>query len=162
MWKIQYVGHWEGKVLYLESVFVFISLHEQDSMWESFKFCIVLHIYLLTAVYTYIYIFCFNFISFHCFACLVTNATQREERVIQGTCCCTLGQKHTVMWYLLSTIHNLEPTAVHNSSSVPVEIKGCVGVQCKQCTVIEFLIAEKFLPSTPNAISRQCMGINMM
>ena len=46
-----------GKVLYLESVFVFIFLREQDSMWESFKFFIVLHVNLVTAIYIYIYIY---------------------------------------------------------------------------------------------------------
>ena len=55
--KIQYVRPQERKVLYLESVFIFVFLCEQDSMWESFKCCIVLHIYLVTAICMYIYIF---------------------------------------------------------------------------------------------------------
>jgi hypothetical protein len=63
---------------------------------------------------------------------------------------------------ILSTIHNLEPTAVHSSGLVPVEIEGCVDVRCRQHAVIEFLTAEKFLSSSLNTICRQCMGINMM
>ena len=46
---------------------------------------------------------------------------------------------HALMWYLPSTICNFEPTAIHNSESMPVKREGCELMQFKQCTVIEFL-----------------------
>ena len=49
------------------------------------------------------------------------------------------------MWYLPSRIHNLEPTAIHNSSSVPVELEGCENVQFR-CAFTEFLTGEKIPP----------------
>jgi hypothetical protein len=55
------------------------------------------------------------------------------------------------MRYLSSTVHNLEPTAIHNSGSVPVEVEGCEYAQLKQCAVIEFLTAEKM-----SAIDSHC------
>jgi len=47
------------------------------------------------------------------------------------------------MWYLPSTICNLEPTAVHNSESVPVKMEGCEDMQFKQCAVTKFLTVNK-------------------
>jgi hypothetical protein len=44
------------------------------------------------------------------------------------------------------TICNLEPTAIHNSGSVPVKIKGCEDVRFKKCAIIELLTAEKIPP----------------
>jgi len=41
---------------------------------------------------------------------------------------------------------NLEPTAIHYSSSVPVETEDCKDVQFKQHAVTEFLSAEKIPP----------------
>ena len=43
----------------------------------------------------------------------------------------------------VSPPHNLKPTVVHYSSSVPVEMEGCEDVQCG---VIEFLSVEKNSP----------------
>ena len=48
-----------------------------------------------------------------------------------------------VTWYLPSTLSNLEPTAIHNSSSVQ---EGCEDTRFKQRAVIEFLTAEKISP----------------
>jgi hypothetical protein len=42
---------------------------------------------------------------------------------------------------LSSTVHNLEPTTISNSGSVPVELEGCEDVQFKHCAIIEFLTA---------------------
>jgi len=50
------------------------------------------------------------------------------------------------MRYLSSTVHNLEPIAIHNSSLVPVKMQGCEDTRLKQCAVIEFLTAEKIPP----------------
>jgi hypothetical protein len=47
------------------------------------------------------------------------------------------------MWYLYSTTHNLEPTAIHNSGLVPVEMEGCEDVRFKQRAVTECLIVAK-------------------
>jgi hypothetical protein len=57
------------------------------------------------------------------------------------------NQFHVVTWYLPSTIRNLEPTAVHNSGSLPVKMEDCQEVWFEQHAVIEFLIAEKFFLS---------------
>jgi len=46
---------------------------------------------------------------------------------------------HSATWYLTSTTHNLDPTAIHNSSPVPVEMAGCEEMQFKQCAVIRVL-----------------------
>ena len=59
-----------------------------------------------------------------------------------------------------STIRNFEPTAIHNSGSVPVTTEGYEDVRLKQCATIEFLTVEKFLPPTFMPCSG-CMGINV-
>jgi len=46
------------------------------------------------------------------------------------------------MRYLSSIVHKLEPTAIHNIGSVPVEVEVCEDVQFKQCAIIELLTAE--------------------
>jgi hypothetical protein len=50
------------------------------------------------------------------------------------------------MWYLPSTTHNLEPPAIRNSGSVPVEMEGYRNVHFKQHTVVGFLSVEKIPP----------------
>jgi len=43
-------------------------------------------------------------------------------------------------------MHNLEPTVIHNSGSVPVEMEACEDVQFKQLVIIEFLTTAKIGP----------------
>ena len=49
---------------------------------------------------------------------------------------------------VISPLHicNLEPTAIHNSGSVPVEMEGCEDKHFKQGAIIEFLNVEKIPP----------------
>jgi len=49
---------------------------------------------------------------------------------------------------VISSLHicNLEPTAIHNCGSVPVEMEGCEDMQFKQNAIIEFLNVEKVPP----------------
>ena len=54
------------------------------------------------------------------------------------------NQFHVVMYYL--PLCNREPTAIHNSGSMPVKVKGCEDVQFQICAVIEFLTVEKIPP----------------
>jgi hypothetical protein len=57
------------------------------------------------------------------------------------------NQFHAVTWYFPSTLCNLGPTAIHNSSFCQPKRK-VVRTWFKQPTVIEFLIVEKLLPLT--------------
>ena len=50
------------------------------------------------------------------------------------------------MWYLSSTICNLEPTAIHNSGLVPFEMEGCEDMHFKLSVIIKFLNVEKIPP----------------
>jgi hypothetical protein len=72
------------------------------------------------------------------------------------------NQFHVVAWYLPSTILNLEPTAVHNSGSLPVEMEGYEETWFKQHAIIEFLTVEKFFLSTFIATFMQCMRISVL
>jgi hypothetical protein len=49
---------------------------------------------------------------------------------------------------VISPLHicNLEPTAIHNSGSVPVEMEGYEDKQFKQSAIIEYLNVEKIPP----------------
>ena len=46
---------------------------------------------------------------------------------------------HAVKLYLPSTICNTEPTAIHNSSSVSIEMESCEYGCFKQCAVTQFI-----------------------
>ena len=48
---------------------------------------------------------------------------------------------------MISPIPNFEPTAIHNTVSVPVKIEGSGDVLFKQRSLIEFLTAEKNPPT---------------
>jgi len=53
---------------------------------------------------------------------------------------------HAVKLYLPSTVCNTEHTAIHNSSSVSIEMEGCEDGQFKQCAIIQFWTAVKIPP----------------
>ena len=50
---------------------------------------------------------------------------------------------HAVTWYLPSITLNLEPTAIRNSGSVPVEMEGCEDVWFEKRSAVDFLMTKK-------------------
>jgi hypothetical protein len=68
----------------------------------------------------------------------------------------------TVTWYLYSTLHSLEPTAIRNSGSVPVEMDGCEDVRFKECAVFELLWVEKIPPFNCHGRVQAVCGINVL
>ena len=69
---------------------------------------------------------------------------------------------HPVMWYLPSTICNLEPTAAHNSESVPVKMEACEDMQFKQCAVTGFLTINKIPAMNIHHHMQAMYGINVL
>ena len=63
---------------------------------------------------------------------------------------------------LPSTQCNTEPTVIHNSGSVPVEMEGCEDMRFIQRAVIEFLAAERIPPIDVLAVCRQGMELNVL
>jgi len=66
------------------------------------------------------------------------------------------------MWYLPSIICNPEPTAIHNSESVPVKMEGFEVMQFKQCAVIEFLAVNKIPAIDIHHRMQAVYGINVL
>ena len=67
------------------------------------------------------------------------------------------NQFHTVTRYLLSTIRNLEPTAIHNSGSVQVKIECCEGMSVER-VIIEFLTVDQIPPIDINCQMQAAYG----
>jgi len=59
-------------------------------------------------------------------------------------------------------LHNLEPTAIHYSRSVPVKMQGCEDMLFKQCAAIEFLTAEKISAIDIHHCMLAVYGINVL